>query len=105
VLSSEGIEVVDATDAAGAREALAGARVDLLLTARTLPDGDGVGLAHEARRQQRAHRIVLLSSGNPSSDLDDDDDDIDAVLAKPLRIETLLATVLGLLGDRTRHIH
>ena len=104
VLSSEGIEVVDATDVAGAREALEGARVDLLLTARALPDGDGVGLAHEARRQQRAHRIVLVSSGNPSSDLDDDGD-IDAVLAKPLRIESLLATVLGLLGDRTRHIH
>ncbi len=104
VLSSEGIEVVDATDVAGARKALADARVDLLLTARALPDGDGVGLAHEARRQGRADRIVLVSSGNPSSDLDDAD--IDAVLAKPLGIESLLATVLGLLGDRTRrHIH
>jgi PAS domain S-box-containing protein len=104
VLSSEGIEVVDATDLKGARAALAGSSVDLLLTARALPDGDGEGLAREARELHRARHVVVVAGG-PAEGRDGDPTKdlaargIDAVLAKPLRIENLLDTVLGLLHD------
>jgi CheY-like chemotaxis protein len=104
VLSSEGIEVVDAIDLKEARAALAGSSVDLLLTARALPDGDGEGLAREARELHRARRVVLVA-GEPATDRagetskDLDPRGIDAVLAKPLRVENLLDTVLGLLHD------
>ena len=100
VLSSEGIEVVDATDVKGARAALAGSTVDLLLTARALPDGDGEGLAREARELHRARHVVLVA-GEPGGDLARDlaARGIDAVLAKPLRVENLLDTVFGLLHD------
>jgi len=104
VLSSEGIEVIDATDVKGAREALADNSVDLLLTARALPDGDGMGLAREAREQHRARRIVLVA-GEPAAGFNGDVTKelaahiIDAVLAKPLRVENLLDTVLALLRD------
>jgi PAS domain S-box-containing protein len=104
VLSSEGIEVVDATDLKGARAALAGSSVDLLLTARALPDGDGEGLAREARELHRARHVVLVAAepgGDHAPDLTKElaDSGIDAVLAKPLRVENLLDTVLGLLHD------
>jgi len=107
VLSSEGIEVVDATDLKGARAALADGSVDLLLTARALPDGDGVGLANEARELHRARWVVVVAgepSGDSTGDLTKDlaARGIDAVLAKPLRVENLLDTVLGLLHDGHR---
>jgi PAS domain S-box-containing protein len=104
VLSSEGIEVVDATDLKGARAALASSSVDLLLTARALPDGDGEGLAREARQLHRARHVVLVASetagdGVPNLTKELAAHGIDAVLAKPLRVENLLDTVLGLLHD------
>ena len=104
VLSSEGIEVVDATDLKGARASLAGNSVDLLLTARALPDGDGEGLAREAHDLHRARHIVLVASesgGDHAPGLTKElaEHGIDAVLAKPLRVENLLDTVLGLLRD------
>ncbi len=104
VLSSEGIEVVDATDVKGARASLAGSSVDLLLTARALPDGDGVGLASEAHELHRARHIVLVSPESAGAFGDDLTKElaargIDAVLAKPLRVESLLETVLGLLRN------
>jgi len=107
VLSSEGIEVVDATDLKGARAALADGSVDLLLTARALPDGDGVGLAHEARELHRARWVVVVAGEPPGDSTGDLTKDlaargIDAVLAKPLRVENLLDTVLGLLHDGHR---
>ena len=98
ILSNEGAEVIEATGLAEAQVALASQHVDLLLTDRALPDGDGLSLARQAREERRARRVILVARDEPDEAVTRQ---VDAVLAKPLRIEGLLTTVRGMLAEKS----
>jgi two-component system cell cycle sensor histidine kinase/response regulator CckA len=103
VLGARGLRVLDAPDLQTARERLRGAAVDLLLTDGGLPDGHGLDLVRELEQAGGARKVVLMS-GSPVDPAQLARLTIHGLVPKPFRVETLVATVLGLLqqGDRDR---
>ena len=61
VLASAGRRIVCVADSAGAREALRGQAVNLLLTDVELPDGSGLDVARDALRQNPGLPVIICS--------------------------------------------
>jgi CheY-like chemotaxis protein len=101
VLGALGLRVLEASDLRTARAHLQAGPVDLLLTDGGLPDGHGLDLVHEAQQQRRVRRVVLMSGVPPDASQIDRIGrlEIDGVVPKPFRVETLVATVSRLLRE------
>jgi CheY-like chemotaxis protein len=67
---------------------------DLVFTDHGMPEMNGRQLAHALRRRFPALPIVLLTG---DTDIGDTGEDIDVVLSKPFKLETLEATIQQLL--------
>ena len=61
LLATTGRRIVCVADGAGAREALRGQNVNLLLTDINLPDGSGLDLAREALQQNPGLPVIVCS--------------------------------------------
>lgn len=96
-MTEGGLGVLEAADAAAARELLARGGVDLVLLDLRLPDGDGLELARELRAEGSPCRIVLMGGDLPSSPRG-----VDACLRKPFRLDELDGTLTDLLGPPAR---
>ncbi|WP_439815332.1 response regulator [Zavarzinia sp. CC-PAN008] len=97
-LGREGF-VVDAVHSLDeARAALAVARFDLVLLDLSLPDGDGLGLLDELRRERADLPVILLTARDRLTDrvagLDHGADDY---VAKPFAMDELVARVRAVL--------
>ena len=66
VLATAGRRIVCVADGAGAREALRGQKVDLLMTDIELPDGSGLDVAREALRQNPGLPVIVCSGHDVS---------------------------------------
>ncbi|NJD26952.1 MAG: response regulator [Chloroflexi bacterium] len=95
ILEKAGHRLVAMGSLGEARAWLAGAAPDLVLLDRHLPDGDGLDLLAEIRRDERASVPVLMVS---ASVLPGDRDaalaaGCDAFIEKPVRVRTLLDAI------------
>jgi DNA-binding response OmpR family regulator len=96
-----------ACDAAGslaeADELMALHEYDLLVLDRRLPDGDGLDLCRQARRQGFGHSILMLTAlDDPRSTVEGLADGADDYLGKPFDLEVLQARVKALLRRNQR---
>lgn len=97
LLLRECYEVVKAENAAAARERL-GEDIDLVMLDVTLPDGDGVTLCHQWRREGVQTPILFLTAKDEELDivrgLDAGGNDY---VTKPFRMQELLSRIRALL--------
>jgi DNA-binding response OmpR family regulator len=100
VLLDEGCEIQAVDTLAKARASLQRALPDLMVLDRALPDGEGIDLLKDLRREERSARlpVLILTAQNTVSDkvtgLREGADDY---LAKPFNTEELVARVEALL--------
>lgn len=96
-LSEEGHGVIRAADLASAREALALHTVDLLLVDRMLPDGDGLDLVRELRRQGDERPALCLTARDRVDErVEGLYGGADDYLVKPFAFDELLARIAAL---------
>jgi len=94
VLEREGIVVDHVANAADAREAARSGTADLILLDRTLPDGDGLALIPDIRRDNRGVPIIVISArGDVTDRVSGLDTGADDYLPKPFAMEEMLARV------------
>jgi two-component system KDP operon response regulator KdpE len=88
----------EATNLAEARDVLERETIDLLLLDIHLPDGLGLDLAAELRRDGRDRPVILALTASvlPADQQAALDAGCDAFLAKPYRAATLVATISAL---------
>lgn len=98
LLRREGYALLVAASLAEARQALAGAEVDLAVLDVLLPDGNGVALCRQLRAQGHRFPVLFLSCCDEEEDivkgLDGGGDDY---LTKPFGMKELLSRVRALL--------
>lgn len=93
----------EAASASDAQAALAAQPADLLLIDKSMPGGDGIELITQLRADVRhAHAAMILLTGvaEPPVIAAARAAGADAVLEKPLQLETLLATIETALATR-----
>lgn len=96
-LSRAGFDVVVRATAADALEVVAGQHVDVLVTDRGLPDGDGMDLVRRVRRDGFAGTVLVASGrSGPAHDEECRAGGADIVLAKPFRLADLTARLRDL---------
>ena len=94
VLEREGIVVDHVANAADAREAARSGTADLILLDRTLPDGDGLTLIQDIRRDNWGVPIIVISArGDVTDRVSGLDTGADDYLPKPFAMEEMLARV------------
>lgn len=94
VLEREGFVVDHVADAADVREAARSGTADLILLDRTLPDGDGLALIPDLRRDNRGVPIIVISArGDVTDRVSGLDTGADDYLPKPFAMEEMLARV------------
>ena len=100
-LEAAGFDVVLARTLADARAAMAGSLPDALLLDLHLPDGSGVDLLRDLRRQAggAALPVVVLTAEGEDRVLAELGRLGAAVLAKPFSPSKLTAQLAGMLGD------
>lgn len=95
LLATADRQVVSVADGAGAREALRGQNVHLLLTDINLPDGSGLDLAREAL-QQNPGLPVIVCSGHDMRDVASSLGPTAHPLMKPFELDELESLVARL---------
>jgi len=91
-LTAQGYVVDRARDIAEASAAAAGARYDLLLLDRRLPDGDGVAFLRDLRRDGVSTPVILITALDGVPDrVEGLDAGADDYLTKPFHADELLA--------------
>lgn len=94
VLERERYVVDCAPDIATAQEAMRGARYDMILLDRTLPDGDGLSLIPAVRSANPGMPVIVLSArGDPDDRVAGLDQGADDYLSKPFALDELLARI------------
>ena len=94
VLEREGIIVDHVALAVDAREAARSGTADLVLLDRTLPDGDGLALIADIRRDNPGVPIIMISArGDVTDRVSGLDTGADDYLPKPFAMEEMLARV------------
>jgi CheY-like chemotaxis protein len=95
----EGFQVLEAgTSLDATRQAEHAARVDLLLSDFSLPDGSGPELAR-ALRERFPRLKLLLAIGHPEQRAALREDELTGVISKPFDLQQFGATVLRLLDS------
>src|SRR5690242_13425297 len=97
VLAGDDRRIVCVADGAGAREALRGENVDLLITDINLPDGSGLDVAREALRHNPALPVIVCS-GHDLKDVATSLGPTAYPLRKPVDFDELEALVERLAG-------
>lgn len=95
--------LIEATDLAQARSALASGPVDVVILDVRLPDGNGLDLARELRQRPPAERpsvVVLSASVLPGERSAAIEAGADAFLPKPYDIVEVIGTLAGFLAQR-----
>jgi CheY-like chemotaxis protein len=100
------MKVAAATNGFGAMELLKGARlagesIQVVIIDRSLPDGDGWGLAGQIRKHPdyQAARIILLNTPGRQAAAGADRIHVDGFLSKPVEDQSLLRILVKVLGD------
>lgn len=103
LLEHAGFAVIDAATAQAARRALLVESVAAAILDLRLPDGDGITLTGELRRQVAALPVVVLTAdASEAVDAACRRAGVGAVLRKPTDLSTLVATLNELLDDVPR---
>ena len=105
ILRSKGFHVLESGCVAGALE-LAAARtpIHLLLTDRSLPDGNGLDLARRFRKLHPQAPIILSSGSLTETGRNTDGLDRCALMPKPFQFGELLELIGTLLAEATQPI-
>ncbi|WGM45349.1 Response regulator MprA [Brevundimonas sp. NIBR10] len=102
VLSGEDYAVREAPNGRRALQRIMADPPNLLITEILMPDGDGIELISAARTNYPEMRIIAVSNRRFLGDLDllnlASKLGANAVLNKPVQVETLIATIKRLLG-------
>lgn len=103
VLGREGFDLDVAANATEAYALLAHARYELVLTDIGLPDGDGIGILHAAKRADAGTKVILVT-GSQSNMTEEGarDEGAESLILKPFALATFLETVRGLVGTSGR---
>ncbi|MDZ4184512.1 MAG: response regulator [Desulfuromonadales bacterium] len=104
VLENEGYAVSAAFNGAEGLKLFMKERPDLVITDLYMPEKDGLETIMELRRSDEKIRILAISGGSLSINIEDmlsaaEDFGADAIMAKPFHLETFLLRVKGLLDE------
>jgi signal transduction histidine kinase len=101
LLRAHGQEVIQADGGEAGLRCLATSPVDIVLTDLGMPGVNGWDVAREAKARHAGLPVVLLTGwGDQASAEAPPDVSVDRVLAKPVRLATVLATITELTRDR-----
>ncbi len=102
ILSKSGFEVVLATDGAEALDRFRAHAVDIVITDLAMPKLNGLQLARLCKRQKPGTPVVMITAwGVLVSEDEQQAAGIDLVLAKPVRMAEIVASVRGLWETRS----
>jgi DNA-binding response OmpR family regulator len=104
ILNNEGYEVSAAFNGAEGLKLCRKERPDLVITDLYMPEKDGLETIMELRRTDEKIRILAISGGSLSINIDEmlntaEMFGADAIMAKPFHLETFLNRVKGLLDE------
>ena len=96
-LRKRGYQVTLAADGEGMRKALADSKIDLVILDRVLPNGDGISLCRELRKQSRVPIIMLTLLGSEPDRVEGLETGADDYVVKPFSPNELVARISAVL--------